>query len=80
MQPDGPRSRQQILGGGIEIMCAGSQPSKVNLYTIEAMTEIGIDISGQRSKSVNEINATAIDLVVTLCTEKVCPVLRRDGH
>jgi protein-tyrosine-phosphatase/catechol 2,3-dioxygenase-like lactoylglutathione lyase family enzyme len=66
---------RHILGGGIEVMSAGSEPARVNPYAIEAMAEIGIDISWQRAKSVDEIDATGIDLVVTLCAEEVCPVL-----
>lgn len=65
---------RHILGAGIEVMSAGSKPSRVNPLAVEAMAEIGIDISGRRSKSVDEIDATGIDLVVTLCAEEVCPV------
>jgi catechol 2,3-dioxygenase-like lactoylglutathione lyase family enzyme len=39
------------------------------------MAETGIDISGHRSKSVDEIDVGAVDLVITLCAEEVCPVL-----
>jgi len=66
---------RHVLGAGIEAMSAGSEPARVNPYAIEAMAEIGIDISGQRVKSVDEIDATGIDLVITLCAEEVCPVL-----
>jgi len=66
---------RQILGEGFEVMSAGSQPSKVNQYAIEAMAGIGIDLSGHRSKSVDEIDPASIDLVITLCAEEVCPVL-----
>ncbi|MEX2650374.1 MAG: VOC family protein [Alphaproteobacteria bacterium] len=66
---------RHILGGGIEVMSAGSQPARVNPYAIEAMAEIGIDISGQRAKSVDKIDTTGIDLVIALCAEEVCPVL-----
>lgn len=61
--------------GRIEAQSAGSRPSTVNPYAIEVMREIGIDISGQRSKSVDEVDAASVDLVVTLCAEEVCPVL-----
>ncbi len=64
-----------LLGDRVEVLSAGSQPSKVNPYAIEAMAELGIDISGHRSKSVDEIDAAGLDLVVTLCAEEVCPVL-----
>ena len=59
----------------VEVLSAGSRPSKVNPYAIEALAELGIDISGHRSKSVVEIAPTNCDLVITLCAEEVCPVL-----
>ncbi len=59
----------------MEILSAGSQPSTVNRYAIEVMAEIGIDISGHRSKSIDEVDTAAVDLVITLCAEEVCPVL-----
>ena len=64
-----------ILGNRVEVLSAGSQPTKVNPYAIEAMRELGIDISGHRSKSVDEISVSQLDLVVTLCADEVCPVL-----
>lgn len=64
-----------LLGAHAQVLSAGSQPSEVNPYAIEVMREIGIDISGQRSKSVEAIDTTQLDLVVTLCAEEVCPVL-----
>jgi arsenate reductase len=39
------------------------------------MAEVAIDISGQHSKSVDTIDPSDLDLVVTLCDEEVCPVL-----
>ncbi len=66
---------RHLLGTTIEVLSAGSQPSKVNPYAIETMAEIGIDITGHVSKSVDEIDIGSIDLVVTLCAEEVCPVL-----
>ena len=66
---------RHILGPDVEVLSAGSQPSKVNPYAIEAMRELGIDISGHHSKSVDVVNAAAIDLVITLCADEVCPVL-----
>jgi arsenate reductase len=66
---------RRLLGTKIEALSAGSQPSKVNPYAIETMAEIGIDITGQRSKSVDEIDIGSIDLVITLCADEVCPIL-----
>lgn len=66
---------RRLFGDAAEVMSAGSQPSRVNPYAIEAMSELGIDISGHRSTSVAEVDTAAVDLVVTLCAEEVCPVL-----
>src|SRR3546814_5395392 len=66
---------RQILGDRATVMSAGSAPSRVNPYAVEAMAEIGIDISGQRSKPVDDIDPAGVDLVVTLCAEEVCPLL-----
>jgi arsenate reductase len=64
-----------MLSKDVDILSAGSRPSTVNQYAIEAMAEVGIDISGHRSKSIGELDAAAVDLVITLCAEEVCPVL-----
>lgn len=66
---------RNLLGARVQVLSAGSQPTKVNPYAIEAMREVGIDITGHRSKSVDEIDTARLDLVVTLCADEVCPVL-----
>jgi arsenate reductase len=66
---------RKMLGSDVEVLSAGSRPSKVNPYAIEAMSEIGIDISGHRSKSVDEVDAAPVDTVITLCADEVCPIL-----
>ncbi|MGS2744130.1 arsenate reductase/protein-tyrosine-phosphatase family protein [Halomonas sp. LS-001] len=66
---------RQLLGENGEVMSAGSQPSQVHPHAITTMAEIGIDISQQQSKSVDAIDPAAIDMVVTLCAEEVCPLL-----
>jgi len=55
-------------------MSAGSQPAGVRPEAIAALKEIGIDISGHRSKNVSEIPPLDVDTVVTLCAEEECPV------
>lgn len=66
---------RSMLGGQLDVMSAGSQPSKVNPYAIEAMAEVGIDISGHHSKAVTDVDPASVDAVVTLCADEVCPVL-----
>jgi arsenate reductase len=59
---------------GVTVWSAGSHPTRVRPEAIAALAEIGIDISGHRSKHVSEIPADRVDLVVTLCAEEECPL------
>jgi arsenate reductase (thioredoxin) len=63
-----------MFGDRASIQSAGSQPSRVNPYAIEVMKEIGIDLASHASKSVDAIDPSTIDVVITLCAEEVCPV------
>ena len=63
-----------LLGPDVEVLSAGSAPSRLNPRAVDALNELGIDISQQRSKGVETIAPTGIDLVITLCAEEVCPV------
>jgi protein-tyrosine-phosphatase len=65
---------RSLAPAGMKISSAGSSPSRVNPLAVKVLAEIGIDISGQRSKSVNEVPASDVDVVVTLRAEEVCPV------
>jgi len=66
------------LGGSVyEVDSAGSHPSGyVSPLAIEAMREIGIDISAHRSKSVSEFEGQRFDTVITVCDSAAeeCPV------
>ena len=63
-------------GGAVEVVSAGTNPSHVRPEAIAAMREIGIDISQQRSKSVNEFAGQKFDVIVTVCdnARDACPV------
>lgn len=58
-----------------EVFSGGVEPKPVNPLAVEAMKETGIDISGQRSKSVQEFQGKYFDYVITLCGEaqETCP-------
>jgi arsenate reductase len=56
------------------VSSAGSEPASVRPEAIAALAEIGVDISGHHSKSVDDIDAGSVEVVVTLCAEEVCPV------
>ncbi len=64
--------------GGEEfaVESAGVEPSHVRPQAIEALREIGIDISGQRSKSVDEFAGQDFDYVITVCdnANERCPI------
>ena len=63
-------------GDSFKVASAGTKPSHVRPEAIAAMREIGIDISGQRSKSVNEFAGQSFDYVITVCdnAKESCPV------
>ncbi len=66
---------RKILGSRAKVFSAGSAPTHLNPFGIAAMKEIGIDISGQSSKSVASLPAAEMSLIITLCAEEVCPVV-----
>ncbi len=66
---------KKILGEKHGIQSAGSSPWKLHPFAAKVMTEVGIDISDQFSKSVKDIDCTKVDVIITLCNDEVCPVL-----
>jgi arsenate reductase len=67
----------RTLGGGeIEVESAGAKPTRVREEAIAVMREVGIDLSGQRSKSVDEFAGQEFDVVLTVCdnARDACPV------
>jgi len=64
---------------GVTVSSAGSSPAFVRPQAIQVLKEIGIDISAHRSKAIDEIDAAAVDAVITLCAEEVCPIFLGDA-
>jgi arsenate reductase len=58
---------RHIYGDKYEVFSAGTNPTKINPYAIQALSEIGIDASKQYSKSLDEFSETEIDLAVAVC-------------
>jgi arsenate reductase len=71
---------RDIAGDRYEVFSAGVAPSSVRPEAIEAMREVGIDISTHRSKSVDEFAVQSFDYVITVCdnAKEQCPVF--PGH
>jgi arsenate reductase len=58
----------------VRVWSAGSRPTSVRPEALAVLREIGIDISGHRSKAVSEIPLDGVDTVITLCAEEECPI------
>jgi arsenate reductase len=67
---------RQDAGARFQVFSAGTSPSQVRPEAIAVMREIGIDISGQRSKSVDELLGQPFDYVLTVCdnANENCPI------
>ena len=68
----------RILGGtAVEAYSAGSRPSgKVNPKAIEAMRELGYDLSAHGSNSLDELPEVEFDFVATMGCGDACPMVR----
>jgi len=63
-------------GDAFQVESAGVKPSRVRPEAIQAMQEIGIDISGHRSKSVEEFIGQEFAYIITVCdnAKETCPI------
>jgi arsenate reductase len=63
-------------GERFEVFSAGTKPSQVRSEAVTAMSELGIDISSHRSKSVDEFVGRTFDYVLTVCdnAKESCPI------
>jgi len=67
-------------GDRFEVFSAGTKPGQVRPEAIAVMRELGIDLSGHRSKHVDEFAGQAFDYVLTVCdnAKESCPIY--PGH
>jgi arsenate reductase len=72
---------QRFGEGAFETYSAGTQPRGVHPLTIRSLAEVGIDMSGARSKSVQAFAGQRFDYVVTVCdrAREACPVFPGAG-
>ena len=68
---------KNILPKSFDIQSAGSEPAeKVHEDAIQTMKDFGIDISSNKTKSIQSLDKkfiSSLDYVITLCAEEVCP-------
>src|SRR5262252_4928918 len=79
----GNSARSQMAAGflksfdsRLDVYSAGTQPAAhINPHAVEAMKEVGIDISAGVPKSVNQFTSQSFDYVITVCddADKNCP-------
>ena len=71
---------RHLAGGRFEAYSAGTRPSGPAEETVAVMAEIGIDVSGQRSKHVDAFAGQQFDYVITVCdsARQECPVFPGD--
>lgn len=69
-------------GDRFEVESAGTHPSYVRPEAIAVMAELGVDLSGQRSKSVEEFVGQRFDFAITVCdnAKENCPYLPGVGQ
>ena len=69
-----------MYGDRYEAYSAGVEATAVDPRAVQAMSEIGIDISGQRSKSSQEFPDTVFELAATVCdrARQACPICSTD--
>jgi len=68
---------RDLAGDRFEVKSAGSEATPLDQVAVEEMGEVGIDISGYRSKSVNAYFGEWVTFLITLCDrqqERTCPI------
>lgn len=66
---------RELIGDAVESYSAGIEKHGLNPHAVSVMREAGVDISGQRSKTVDEIGGISFDVVFTVCghADEHCP-------
>lgn len=68
-----------LAPAGVKVSSAGSAPTQVRPQAVSVLAEIGIDITGQHSKGMDDVDRP-VDAVITLCAEEVCPAWLEPAH
>lgn len=73
---------RHYAGGRFKVESAGTKPGHVRPEAIAVMKEIGIDLSGHRSKHVDEFAGQPFDYVLTVCdnARESCPIFPGQGN
>jgi arsenate reductase (thioredoxin) len=69
---------RELAGDRFDVISAGGEASRLDPQAVEAMSELGIDISGQKTKKVSQFLGERFAYVISLCNrqkEPSCPIL-----
>ena len=67
---------RQLAGDYMEAYSAGVAPHGIDLRAVQVMSEVGVDMSAQKSKHVDELSGVPFDYVITACDNAAesCPM------
>lgn len=73
---------RHMAGDRFEVVSAGTEKTRVHPLAIEAMREIGVDVSGQTSKTLDAFAGEQFDYVITVCdrANESCPMFPGHGR
>jgi arsenate reductase len=62
--------------GAVDAFSAGTHPKPIHSLALKAMSEVGVDISDQQSKGIEQFDGQSFDFVVTVCdaANEACPI------
>jgi protein-tyrosine-phosphatase len=71
---------RKIAGARAEVFSAGSEPGSIHPLAMKVMSRFGVDLTGHRSKHLNEFVGQRFDYIVTVCdrVREACPVFPGD--
>lgn len=72
---------RHLAGDRFDVFSAGTRPAGLNTNAVMALSEIGIDIAGNRSKPIDEFAGQEFDYVFTVCdsARESCPIFPGTG-
>jgi arsenate reductase len=66
---------RHLAGDTVEVRSAGSEPAdQINPVAVQAMAEVGIDITGEQPKKLDYATAQDSDVIITMGCGDTCPV------
>ena len=66
---------RHLKGDALAPFSAGTEPSRLDPRAVQVMAEVGVDMSAQRAKHIDEFRSATVDYVVTVCdrAREQCP-------